>query len=43
MSPEAITRRLEEMRSLYKLMVYLRQFKVVGPVASTGRTNGSDR
>jgi hypothetical protein len=29
MSPAAITRRLEELRQLYKLMVYLRQFKPV--------------
>jgi hypothetical protein len=29
MSTAAITRRLEEMRQLYKLMVYLQQFKPV--------------
>jgi hypothetical protein len=41
MSPEAITQRLEEMRQLYRLMVYLRSFK---PAELTDRqTTGSDR
>lgn len=30
MSPAAITQRLEEMRRLYKLMVYLKAFKPAG-------------
>ena len=31
MSPAAVAARLEQVRALYKLMVYLRQFKVTQP------------
>jgi hypothetical protein len=32
MSPIALGRRREEMRQLYKLMMYLRRARLVGPV-----------
>lgn len=34
MSPEAIRRRLEEIRALYKLGQYLLQAKLVGPATN---------
>jgi hypothetical protein len=49
MSPAAVSRRHEEMRQLYKLMMYLRHAKVIGPVEPGDhvvidrRTNDSDR
>jgi len=35
MSPDALGRRLEEIRALYRLMMHLRQARLVGPVAPT--------
>ena len=34
MSPDAIARRLEDMRQLYKLMQELKKFERVGPVST---------
>lgn len=37
MSPEAIARRLEDVRQLYRLMVATRRFELVGPVVPAKR------
>jgi len=45
MSPAVLARRREDMRQLYRLMMYLRRARLVGPVnpSVTPKTSGSDR
>jgi hypothetical protein len=41
MSPAAVGARIEDMRALYRLMLALKEIKIVGPVpVSTGKVRG---
>lgn len=41
MSPAAVNRRIEDMRALYKLMLALREVKIVGPISTGAGPRGS--
>ena len=41
MSPEAVASRIDDLRALYRLMLSLREVKILGPVSTAKANSGS--